>query len=32
MVVDWNDYGDNRGLAFVLRGTNSTLAVTLRRQ
>jgi hypothetical protein len=32
MVVDWNDYGDNRGLAFVLRGTNSSLAVTLRRQ
>lgn len=32
IVIDWNDYGDNRGLALSLKSPNNAFAATLRRQ
>ena len=31
MVVDWNDYGDNRGLVIAVKGTASALVASIRR-
>jgi hypothetical protein len=32
MVIDWTDYGDNRGLALALKSQNNAFAATVRRQ
>ena len=32
IVVDWADYGDNRGLALALKSANNAFAATLRKQ